>query len=53
MKVLVSLLIVAIPVLSGCITSSNPPPPAKTTTVIVPQDSKTTVICENGTNPPC
>jgi PBP1b-binding outer membrane lipoprotein LpoB len=52
MKVLASLLIL-IPVLSGCISSSSPPAPAKSTTVIVPADSKTTVICQDGTNPPC
>jgi hypothetical protein len=39
--------------LSGCISSSSPPAPAKSTTVIVPQNSKTTVICSDGTNPPC
>lgn len=53
MKVLASLLIAVIPVLSGCISSSSPPAPAKTTTVIVPSDSKTTVICQDGSNPPC
>lgn len=52
MKVLASLLIL-IPVLAGCISSSSPPAPAKTTTVVVPQDSKTTVICQDGSNPPC
>ena len=51
MKVLVCLLAL-LPVMSGCISSSNPPPP-KQTTVIVPADSKTTVICQDGTNPPC
>jgi len=54
MKTLLSVLILAIPMLSGCISSSSPPAPAKTTTVIVPaSDSTTTVICANGTNPPC
>ncbi len=38
--------------LSGCISSSNPPPPAKTT-VVVPANSGTTVICQDGTKPPC
>src|ERR1039457_6088807 len=52
MKVLESLLILVFPVLSGCISSSSPPAPAKNTTVIVPQDSKTTVICQDGTKPP-
>ena len=53
MKVLASMLILAIPVLSGCISSSSPPAPAKTTTVIVPADSTTTVICQDGSKPPC
>lgn len=51
MKVLASLLIL-IPVLSGCISSSSPPAP-RTTTVIVPADSTTTVVCQDGTKPPC
>jgi hypothetical protein len=51
MKVLVCLMAL-VPVLSGCISSSSPPAPAKTT-VVVPQDSKTTVICQDGSNPPC
>jgi hypothetical protein len=38
--------------LSGCISSSNPPPPAKTT-VVVPAQSGTTVVCQDGTKPPC
>jgi hypothetical protein len=53
MKVLACLVIAVIPALSGCISSSSPPPPAKTTTVVVPSDSKTTVICQDGSNPPC
>ena len=52
MKILISLLLV-IPMMTGCISSSNPPAPAKSTTVIVPQDSKTVVICSDGTHPPC
>ena len=53
MKVLASLLIL-IPVLSGCISSSSPPAPSKTTTMVVPEDgSKTTVMCQDGTKPPC
>jgi hypothetical protein len=39
-------------VLSGCISSSSPPPPAKNTTVVVPQ-SGTTVVCQDGSRPPC
>ena len=38
--------------LSGCISSSNPPPPAKTT-VVVPASPGTTVVCQDGTKPPC
>jgi hypothetical protein len=38
--------------LTGCISSSNPPPPAKTT-VVVPAQSGTTVVCQDGTKPPC
>jgi len=39
--------------LSGCISSSNPSPPQKTT-VVVPQNSPPpTVVCQNGTQPPC
>ena len=38
--------------LVGCISSSSPAP-AKTTTVIVPQGAQTTVICTDGTQPPC
>jgi hypothetical protein len=39
--------------LSGCISSSSPPPPQKTTTVVVPPSSGATVVCQDGTNPPC
>jgi hypothetical protein len=52
MKVLSSLL-VAVSMLSGCISSSEPAPPAKNTTVVVPQNSGTTVVCQDGTKPPC
>jgi hypothetical protein len=38
--------------LSGCISSSSPPPPDKTT-VVVPAQSGTTVVCQDGTKPPC
>ena len=41
-----------IPLLSGCISSSNPPPPQKTT-VVVPPSNGTTVVCQDGTKPPC
>lgn len=41
-----------IPLLSACISSSNPPPPQKTT-VIVPPKSDSTVVCQDGTKPPC
>jgi hypothetical protein len=51
MKVLCSALMVMWGV-SGCISSSNPSPPAKTT-VVVPQNSGTTVVCQDGSKPPC
>jgi hypothetical protein len=51
MKILATLLI-AVGMLSGCISSSNPSPPAKTT-VVVPPNSSTTVVCQDGTKPPC
>ena len=41
-----------LPLLSACISSSSPPPP-KTTTVVVPPSSGTTVICQDGSKPPC
>lgn len=44
----------SLPLLSGCISSSSPPAPQKsTTTVVVPQDTKTVVVCSDGTRPPC
>lgn len=46
-------LIIAVCLLSGCISSSSPPPPQKETTVVVPRDSGTTVVCQDGTQPPC
>ncbi len=52
MKILSSVFLVA-SLLTGCISSSNPPPPAKNTTVVVPQGSGTTVVCQDGTKPPC
>jgi hypothetical protein len=38
--------------LSGCLSfsSSNPPPPSHTTVVVPPG---TTVVCPNGSQPPC
>ncbi len=51
MKVLASFLI-AVPLLAGCISSSSPPPPEHTT-VVVPPDTKTVVVCPDGTKPPC
>jgi hypothetical protein len=51
MKVLASILLI-VPLMTGCISSSSTPPPEKTT-VVVPQDSKTTVVCQDGTKPPC
>jgi hypothetical protein len=41
-----------LPLLGACISSSSAPPP-KTTTVVVPADSHTTVICQDGSQPPC
>jgi len=51
-KFLLSLLPLA-PVLclAGCISSSSPSPPANTT-VVVPSHGST-VICADGTQPPC
>jgi hypothetical protein len=49
--VLASLAVLA--ALSGCISSSSPPAPQKNTTVIVPANSGTTVVCSDGTHPPC
>ena len=51
MKLLAGLL-VAGSMLSGCISSSDPSPPQKTT-VVVPQNSGTTVVCQDGSKPPC
>ena len=49
MKVLTAALILL--TLTGCISSSRPAAPA--TTVIVPANSHTTVVCSDGTQPPC
>ncbi len=51
MKIL-SALVVASAMLCGCISSGSPNPPAKTT-VVVPPGSSTTVVCQDGTQPPC
>jgi hypothetical protein len=51
MKILPALAIVSA-MLCGCISSGSPNPPAKTT-VIVPPGSSTTVVCQDGTAPPC
>ncbi|HLN25932.1 MAG TPA: hypothetical protein VK558_18330 [Patescibacteria group bacterium] len=37
--------------IGGCISSSSPPAPAPSSTVVVPNGS--TVICSNGSSPPC
>jgi hypothetical protein len=50
MKILSTLLVAAV-MLSGCISSSSPPPTK--TTVVVPPNSTTTVVCQDGTKPPC
>lgn len=39
--------------LTGCISSSNPPPPEKTTVVVPAQPGTTTVVCQDGSKPPC
>jgi ABC-type Fe3+-hydroxamate transport system substrate-binding protein len=52
MKILIVLALLS-PVLSACISSSSPAPPAKETTVIVPENSRTVVVCADGTHPPC
>lgn len=64
MKIILASLVV-LAAMSGCISSSSPPapqksttvivPPApqKSTTVIVPANSGTTVVCSDGTHPPC
>lgn len=44
------LLLSTVLILGGCISSSNPSPPHNTT-VVVPQG--TTVVCADGTSPPC
>jgi PBP1b-binding outer membrane lipoprotein LpoB len=49
----VSSVILAVCMLAGCISSSSPPAPEKNTTVVVPKDSGTTVVCQDGTKPPC
>jgi hypothetical protein len=60
MKIASSLLIIGA-VLCGCVSNSPPParattvvvpPSSGTTTVVVPQDSGT-VLCRDGTKPPC
>jgi hypothetical protein len=53
MKIILASLVVLAGI-SGCISSSSPPAPQKsTTTVVVPADSGTTVICSDGSHPPC
>lgn len=63
MKVLSSVL-VAVSMLSACVVTERPAPknttvvvpqnsPRETTTVVVPEDSRTRVICQDGTKPPC
>jgi hypothetical protein len=52
MKFVISLMIAA-PLLAGCISSSSPAPPAKNTTVVVPAQDSTTVVCQDGSKPPC
>jgi hypothetical protein len=51
MKIL-SALMLASAMLWGCISSGSPNPPANTT-VVVPPGSQTTVVCQDGSRPPC
>ena len=51
MKIL-SALVVASAMLCGCISSRSPNPQPKTT-VVVPPGSSTTVVCQDGSRPPC
>jgi hypothetical protein len=51
-KIIASLLVTA-SLLGGCISSSSPPPPAKTTVVVPANSSGTTVVCQDGSHPPC
>jgi hypothetical protein len=51
MKILSALAFTAV-LLSGCISSGSPNPPAKTT-IVVPEGSTTTVVCQDGSRPPC
>ena len=53
MKILLAGMLMLIPLLSGCISSSSPERPATSTTVVVPPNARTTVICSDGTHPHC
>ena len=48
-----STFVLAACMLAGCISSSSPPEPAKNTTVVVPPGNGTTVVCQDGSRPPC
>jgi hypothetical protein len=49
--VLKLLVLPAVLVVAGCISSNNPTPPERNTTVVVPPGS--TVVCPNGAPSPC
>lgn len=43
-----------LPWLAACVSSSDPPPPSKSSTIVVPQSGEgTTVVCQDGSKPPC
>ena len=48
MKSILSLIAIMVAV-AGC----GSAPPKDTTVVVVPKDSKTVVVCDDGTQPPC
>ena len=50
---MISTMVLAACVLAGCISSSSRPEPAKNTTVVVPPSNGTTVVCQDGSRPPC
>jgi len=51
MKILSGALVIL--ALAGCVSSSRPASPAPSTTVVVPSNSHTTVVCSDGSAPPC
>ena len=51
MKILSGALIVL--ALAGCVSSSRPASPAPAATIVVPSNTHTTIICSDGSAPPC